>query len=84
MLTLVIGKEKKTRSRQNYSHFPFNCLPYRIHSTGEVFQQDIEEIIEGCERTRNRRDDIIILGSTINQLEIRTEQVLNRISKSDL
>ena len=84
MLALVIGKEKKTRSWQNYSHFPFNRLPYRIQSTGEVFQQDIEEIIEGCEGTRNRREDIIIWGSTLNQLEIRTEQVLNRISKSDL
>ena len=84
MLTLVIGKEKETRSRQNYSYFPFERLPYRIHSTGEVFQQDIEEITEGCEGARNRRDDIIIWGSTLNQLEIRTEQVLNRISKSDL
>ena len=46
--------------------------------------KDIKEIIEGCERARNSQNDIITWGSTINQLDIRTEQVLNRIRKSGL
>ena len=37
----------------------------------------------GCEGARNSQDDIIIWWSSQIQLEIRTEQVLNRIQKSD-
>ena len=39
---------------------------------------------EGCEEARNSQDDITILVSNLNQLEIRTEQVLNKIRKSHL
>ena len=41
-------------------------------------------MIEGCEGARNSQDDIIIWGSTLTQLDIRTELVLNRIRKSGL
>ena len=67
-----------------FGRLQFKRLPYGIHSASEAFQQDIEEIIEGCEGARITRDDIIIWGSTLNKLDIRTEQVLNTIQKSDL
>ena len=38
----------------------FKLLPYGIHSAGEIFQQDLNKLIEGCEGGRNRKDDIII------------------------
>ena len=38
----------------------FKRLPYGIHNASEVLQQDIEEIIDGCEGPRNSQDDIII------------------------
>ena len=41
-------------------------------------------MIEGCEGTRNSHNDIVIWGSTLTQLDIRTELVLNRIRKSGL
>ena len=39
---------------------------------------------EGCEEARNSQDDITILVSNLNQLDIRTEQALNKIRKSHL
>ena len=51
----------------------FKGLPYGIHSASEISQQDIEEIIEGCKWARNSQDDIIIWGSSQNQLDIRSE-----------
>ena len=41
-------------------------------------------MMKGCEGARNSREDCIMWGSTLNQLDIRTEQVLNRIRKSGL
>ena len=67
-----------------FGRLRFKRLPHEIHSASEVFQKDIEEIIEGCEGKRNSQDNIIIRGSTLTQLDIRTEQVLNRIRKSGL
>ena len=67
-----------------FGRLRFKRLPYGIHSASEVFQKDIEEIIEGCEGARNSQDDIIIWGSTLTQLDICTELVLNRIRKSGL
>ena len=62
----------------------FKRLPYGIHRASEVFQQDIKEIIEGCEGARDSHNDIIIWRSSQIQLDIHTEQVLNRIRKSGL
>ena len=67
-----------------FGRLRFKRLPPGIHSASEVFQKDIEEIIEGCEGARNSQEDIIIWGSTLTQLDIRTELVLNRIRKSGL
>ena len=67
-----------------FGRLRFKHLPYGIHSASEVFQKDIEEIIEGCEDARNSQDDIIIWGSSLTRLDIRTELVLNRIQKSGL
>ena len=39
-------------------------------------------MMKGCEGARNSREDFTIWGSTLNQVDIRTEQVLNRIRKS--
>ena len=39
---------------------------------------------EGCEEARNSQDDIAILVSNLNQFEIRTEKVLNKIRKLHL
>ena len=68
----------------SFDRLRFKCLPYRIHSASEVFQNDIKEIIEGCEGARNSKDDIIIWESTLTQLDICTELVFNRIRKSSL
>ena len=36
-----------------FGRLRFKRLPFGIHSASEVFQQDMEEIIEGCEGARN-------------------------------
>ena len=65
----------------HFGRLRFKHLPYGIHSAIEVFQKDIEEIIEGA---RNSHNDFIIWGSTLTQLDIHTELVLDRIRKSGL
>ena len=56
-----------------FDRLRFKRLPYGIHSASEVFQQDIKEIIEGCEGARNTQEYIILWRLTINQLDIRTD-----------
>lgn len=43
-----------------FGRIPFKLLPYGIHSAGEIFQQDLKKLIEGCGGARNRKDNIII------------------------
>ena len=64
-----------------FGRLQFKHLRYGIYIASEVCQQDIDKIIEGCEGARNSQDYIIIWGSTLHQLDICTNQVLNRILK---
>ena len=65
-----------------FDRLQFKPLLYEMHTALEVFQPDIEEMIEVCEGARNSQDNIIIWGSTLNQSDIRNKQALNRIRKS--
>ena len=67
-----------------FGRYKFNRLPFGIHSASEVFQQNIAEIIEDGEGTKNNQDDIIIWGATIDELNKRTVKVLKKIRASGL
>ena len=77
MLAVVIYKQKyEELSKLLKFLIPFGIIrfkPYVIHSASDVFQQDIDEIIERFEGARNSRGDIIIWESTLNQLNIHTK-----------
>ena len=67
-----------------FGRYRFKRLPYGIHSASEVFQLNVSEIIEDCEGAKNSQDDIIIWGTTIEQLHNRTKKVLQKIRLSGL
>lgn len=52
-----------------FGRYRFKRFLFGIHSASEIFQQTISEIIETCEGSRNSQDDIIIWGSTVEQLQ---------------
>ena len=67
-----------------FGRYRFKRLPFGIHSASEIFQQTIAEIIETCEGARNSQDDIIIWGSTMEELHTRTRSVLLKIRENQL
>ena len=64
-----------------FGRYKYKRLPFGIHSASEVFQQNVAEIIEECEGARNSQDDIIIWGSTKEELSDRTIKVLKKNSQ---
>ena len=62
----------------------YKRLPFGIHSASEVFQQNVAEIIEGCDGARNSQDDIIIWGATKDELRDRTIKVLEKTRNAGL
>ena len=67
-----------------FGRYRFKRLPFGIHSASEIFQQTIADIIETCEGARNSQDDIIVWGSTKEELQTRTRNVLLKIRESQL
>lgn len=67
-----------------FGRYKYKRLPFGIHSASEIFQQNVAEIIEGCEGARNSQDDIIIWGATKDELRNRTIKVLEKTRKAGL
>ena len=67
-----------------FGRFKYKRLPFGIHSASEIFQQNVAEIIEGCEGARNSQDDIIVWGETKEQLRDRTIKVLEKTRTAGL
>ena len=67
-----------------FGRYKFKRLPFGIHSASEVFQQEISDIISGISNCRNSQDDIIIWGSTIEDLDHTTKEVFKEIRKCGL
>ena len=68
---------------------PFGCyqflgMPYGIHSASDVCQQKKVQIIDGIDGASNSQDDIIIWGSTQEELESRTMKVFSSVKKNGL
>ena len=65
-------------------HYHFLCMPYNIHTTSDVCQNRISQILENIEGAANSQDDIIIWGETLEELENRTMKVFESIRKQGL
>ena len=64
-----------------YRFFP---MPYGIHSTSDVCQQRIAQIIENIEVAENSQYDIIIWGENSDELQKRTIKVFESVRKHGL
>ena len=59
-------------------------MPHRIHSASDVCQQKIAQIIDRTDGASNSQDDIIIWGSTQQELESSTMKVFSLVKKNGL
>ena len=59
-------------------------MPYGIHSASEICQATISEIISGLKGAANSQDDIIVRGSSKEELKQRTIAVLKAVRKGGL
>ena len=64
--------------------FKFNRLPFGIHSTSEIYQSEISQIIFGLEGTLCSQDDIIIWGEILDKHNERLVCTFLRIRESGL
>lgn len=67
-----------------FGRYRFLRMPYGIHSASEICQAHIASIIEHIPGAENCQDDIIIWGSTLEELHKRTHLCLQAIRQSGL
>ena len=68
---------------------PFGCckflrIPYGKHSASDVCQQKIAQIIDGIDSAANSQDDLIIWGSTQQELESLTMKEFSSVKKNEI
>lgn len=61
--------------------FRYTRLMFGIACAPELFQKIMEQILAGCEGCLNYMDDIIVYGETIDQLNERVKEVLNKLNE---
>ena len=59
-------------------------MPYGIHSASDVCQQKIAQMTDGVDGASNSQDDIIIWGSTQQELESHTMKVFSLVKENKL
>ena len=64
--------------------YHFLHMPYDIHSTSDVCQNRISQMLENIEGAANSQDDIIIWGETLEELENRTIKNFKTIKRQGL
>ena len=67
-----------------FGRYKFKRLPFGIHIASEIFQNKIEQILEGLQGTANSQDDIIVWGKNKTEHDKRLQDVMDRIYKSGL
>ena len=59
--------------------FRYKRLVYGCKTAFEIFQRIVELTITGCDGARNISDDILLWGSSLDQLDQRTDVVFNKL-----
>lgn len=62
----------------------FTRLLFGVNCAPEIFQREMERILKGCKGCINYIDDILIFGTTKEQLKKREEKVLKRLEENNL
>ena len=78
------GSSKLLTFNSPFGRYQFLRMPYGIHSASDVCQQKIAHIIDGIDGASNSQDDIIIWGSTQQELESHTMKVFSSVKKNEL
>ena len=64
--------------------FRYKLLPFGINAASEVFQNAIQNALQGLDGTRNIADDIIVWGSTDEEHDERLNALFARLSTKGL
>ena len=64
-----------------FGQYKYLRVPYGIHSASEICQATISEIISGLQGAAKSQDDIIVWGSSKEELKQRTVAVLKAVRK---
>ena len=67
-----------------FGRYCFKRLPFDIHSASEVFQAEVASITVNLTECINSQDDIIVWGTTREELDARLRSALTRIRASGL
>src|SRR6266576_5610192 len=67
-----------------YGHYNYLSLPYGLSSSPEVFQKNIDTVIEGLTNVSSYMDDLIIYGKTVEEHDCALKSVLERARKFNL
>ena len=59
--------------------YRYKRLMFGVSSAPEIYQSVIQNVIQGCEGSRNMTDDIIVHAETTEEHDKRLEKVLNRL-----
>lgn len=60
----------------------WNRLPYGISSATAIFQQTMDNVLQGCKGTVCRVDDILVTGKTEEEHLDNLEEVIRRLEKA--
>ena len=62
--------------------YVWNRLPYGISSATAIFQQTMDNVLQGCKGTVCRVDDILVTGKTEEEHLDNLEEVIRRLEKA--
>lgn len=83
-----ILSDKESRSITTFiTHrglFRYKRLPFGINAASEVFQNAIQNALQGLVGTRNIADDIIVWGSTDDEHHARVDALFTRLRAKEL
>ncbi|MCG8048362.1 MAG: DDE-type integrase/transposase/recombinase [Candidatus Thiodiazotropha taylori] len=78
------GSRDITTFVTNKGLYRYKRLNFGISSASEMYQHVIEQVLHGCEGTRNISDDIIVHGKTKEEHDHRVCKVLERLKERGL
>ena len=67
-----------------FGRYVFQRLPFGVHIASEIFQQKMEQIIEGLEGTASVQDDVLVWGKDRKEHDERLKKVIDAIYNSGL
>ena len=83
-LKLHSDSTKLTTYITPYGRYCFKRLPFEISSASEIFQRRMTETLEGVEGVEASQDDILVVGRTMEEYDVKLKKVLDVIQEAGL